>query len=339
MWWIFIWRRILTSIPVFAGIVTIAFVATQAVPGDPLAMLVGEVATEVQYQELSRELGLDKPMWRQWLGYLGQTAQGNFGFSLRTGRPINSELWAFFSASLELGLAAFILAALVGIPAGIWSAVRQDRVVDHLLRVITLGGVAAPIFWTALMGQWIFYGRLGWLPGTGQLSDFLLFSNPPPTITGMVTVDSLLSGHWVALGDALRHMILPASVLAYRVVAIIARMTRSVMIEALHEDHIRTARALGASPGSLVFRHALKNAAPPILTILGLAFGQLLQGSILVETVFAWPGLGLYAVQGILNLDYPVVIGVSVVISVVYVSANLVVDLLYPVFDPRMRYS
>lgn len=339
MWWTYIVRRALSSIPVFAGIITIAFIATQSVPGDPLAMMVGEDATEEQYEALRREFGLDRPLVVQWGGYLVNIATGDFGYSLRTRRPVNAEIWQYFAASLELGLAAFLLAIVIGIPAGIWSAVRHDRMADHVLRILTLGGVAAPIFWTALMAQWIFYGRLEWLPGTGQLSDFMLFSNPPPQVTGMITIDSILAGNWVALQDALRHMILPASVLAYRVIAVIARMTRTVMIEALAEDHIRTARALGVGPAAIVWRHALKNAAPPILTVLGLAFGQLVQGSILVETVFAWPGLGLYAVQGILNLDYPVVIGVSVLICVVYVVANLIVDLLYPAFDPRIRYS
>lgn len=335
----FVWRRVLTVVPVFAGIVTIAFVVTHAVPGDPLAMLLGEDATEAQYERLREQYGLDRPMWRQWAGYLVETARGEFGYSLRTGRPVNNDIWRYFAASLELGLVAFVLAALVGIPSGIWAAVRQNRLVDHVLRVVTLGGVAAPVFWTAIMAQWVFYGLLDWLPATGQISDFLLFTSPPRRVTGMITVDSLLDGNTTAFLDALRHMVLPASVLAYRVVAIIARMTRSVMIDALREDHIRTARAIGANPRSIVFRHALKNAAPPILTVLGLAFGQLLQGSILVETVFAWPGLGLYAVQGILNLDYPVVIAVSVLICIVYVVANLAVDLLYPVLDPRIQYA
>ena len=337
--WAFVARRLITSIPVFVGIVTIAFVATRAVPADPVAMLVGEDATGGQYDRIRHELGLDRPAWQQWLGYVSSIARGNLGFSLRTRRPVNQELWRFFRGTLELGVLAFVIAVLVGIPAGVWSAVRQNRAADHVLRILSLGGVAAPVFWTALMAQWLLYGKLGWLPGAGQLSDFIQFTSPPPAITGFATVDSLLSGNWAALKDTLAHMILPASVLAYRVVAVIARMTRSVMLDTLHEDYIRTARALGIGERSVILRHALKNAAPPILTVLGIAFGQLLQGSILVETVFAWPGLGLYIVQGIATLDYPVVIGVSVLVSVVYVLANLLVDLLYPVFDPRIRYA
>jgi peptide/nickel transport system permease protein len=232
-----------------------------------------------------------------------------------------------------------MIAVLVGVPAGIWSAVRQNGLADHMLRILTLGGVAAPVFWTALMAQWIFYGQLGWLPGIGQFSAFIEFGSPPPQITGMVTVDSLLAGNWMAFRDALAHIVLPAGVLAYRVVAVIARMTRSAMLDVLHEDYIRTARALGIAERSVVLRHALKNAGPLILTVLGIAFGQLLQGSILVETVFSWPGLGLYIVKGIATLDYPIVIGVSVIISAVYVLVNLVVDLLYPLLDPRIRYA
>ena len=177
------------------------------------------------------------------------------------------------------------------------------------------------------------------VPGTGQFSDFIQFARPPAPLTGFGTLDSLLAGNWPALKDAVAHMILPGAVLAYRVVAIIARMTRTVMLDVLQEDYIRTARASGLPESTVLWHHALRNAAPPILTIAGLAFGQLLQGSILVETVFAWPGLGLYAVQGILNLDYPVVIGVSVLIAAVYVVVNLSVDLLYPWFDPRIRYG
>jgi ABC-type dipeptide/oligopeptide/nickel transport system permease component len=335
----FVARRLITSIPVFVGIVTIAFVAVRAVPADPVAMLVGEDATAAQYERLRQELGLDRPAWRQWLGYLWNTARGKMGFSLRTRRPVNQELGRYFRGTLELGLCAFVIAVAFGVPAGVWSAVRQNRAADHVLRLLTLGGVAAPVFWTALMAQWLFYGTLGWLPGIGQLSDFVQFTSPPRPITGLVTLDSLLGRNWMALRDAVMHMVLPASVLAYRVVAVIARMTRSAMLDVLHEDYIRTARSLGISERAVIFRHALRNAAPPILTILGIAFGQLLQGSILVETVFSWPGLGLYIVQGIVTLDYPVVIGVSVLISALYVLINLGVDVVYPLFDPRIRYA
>ena len=335
----FVVRRLLTSIPVLVTIVTIAFAATLTVPADPVAMLVGEDATSAQYDRIRRELGLDRPAWQQWLGYVWDTAHGNLGYSLRTRQPVNVDAWRFFRGTLELGLIAFMIAVLVGVPAGIWSAVRQNGLADHMLRILTLGGVAAPVFWTALMAQWIFYGQLDWLPGIGQFSAFIEFGSPPPQITGMVTVDSLLAGNWMAFRDALAHIVLPAGVLAYRVVAVIARMTRSAMLDVLHEDYIRTARSLGIAERSVVLRHALKNAGPLILTVLGIAFGQLLQGSILVKTVFSWPGLGLYIVKGIATLDYPIVIGVSVIISAVYVLVNLVVDLLYPLLDPRIRYA
>lgn len=337
--WLFLTRRLVTSIPVFLGIITIAFVATHVGPGDPIAALVGDQVTGEQYERIRRDLGLDRPLWRQWLGYVHGTLRGHLGFSLRTRRPVNTELSRFFTASVELGVFAFSLAVATGVPLGVWSAVRRDHLADHVVRVLTLGGVAAPIFWLAIMAQWIFYGQLGWLPGVGRVSDYLAFTNLPRMITGMITVDSLIAGNWSALKDALTHMILPGTILAYRVLAVVTRMTRSVMLDVLGEDYIRTARSLGIAERSLLFRHALRNAAPPILTILALAFGQLLQGAVLVETVFAWPGIGLYAVQGILALDYPVVIGVSVVICIVYVIVNLIVDLLYPVFDPRIRYA
>jgi peptide/nickel transport system permease protein len=335
----YIVRRILTSIPVLIGVVSIAFITAQFVPGDPLARLLPEDPTPEQYAALAKELGVDRPLIVQWGTALLSTFTWDFGRSISTRQPIRKELPLYFRGTGELAALAFVIAVLLAVPAGITAAVRQDSLVDHVLRVVTLGGVAAPLFWTALMLQFLFYGYLGWLPAGGQMSDYVNLTSPLMRVTGFGLFDAILTRNWIALRDLIMHMALPVAVLAYRVVAIIARMTRATVIEILQQDFVRTARSAGLHERRILFRHVLKNAAPAILTILGLSFGQLLQGSILVEAVFNWPGMGLYAVRAITNLDYPVIVAVSVVICFVYMGVNLLVDLLYPILDPRIQYA
>lgn len=332
-------RRLVLLVPVLLATATLTFTATRLVPADPASVLVAEGATTEEYQRIRHELGLDRPLPLQWLRYIGDVARGNLGVSIRLRRPVNRDLWGFFVASMELGIVAFALAVAVGLPLGIVSAAQPDRWLDHVVRVVSLGGVAAPIFWIGLVLQLLFYGQLGWLPGGGRVSEILLISSPVNSVTGFLVIDAALASNWVVLRDALVHLLLPAVVLAWPVVALISRMTRSAMLEVLSQDYIRTARAYGVYERRVLARHALKNAAPTILTVLGLAFGALLQGSVLVETVFNWPGLGLYMFGGIRSLDYPVVIGVALVISVVYVVINLLVDIGYLLVDPRLRYG
>jgi peptide/nickel transport system permease protein len=332
-------RRALLTIPILLGVMTITFIATKLVPGDPLVGFLPDNPTPAQHAALAHEFGLDRPVVIQWVHYVVRASRGNFGRSLRTGNSVRSDLSGAIPATLELALTAFAATLAFGVSIGIYTAVRRGTLVDHALTVASLGGVAAPIFWTALMAQVLFYGTLRWLPLGGRLDQYLAFSGQVAHHTGLLTLDALLSGSWAALGNAVVHLVLPAGVLAYRASALVARITRSAMLDVLHTQYVRTARAIGLAERRVVLRWALKNALLPIVTVLGLTFGQLLQGSILVESVFNWPGLGLYATQSILQLDYPGVIAAALVITIGFVVANTGVDLLYPLFDPRLRYQ
>ena len=333
----YVLRRLALALPVLAGVVTIAFFATIAAPGDPLAGLLPENPTPEQYEQAQREFGLDQTPLQQWLRYLERTATGDLGRSLRTRREVVDDLRVAGVATLELALVAFVLTSVFGVVLGVLSAVRHGRLLDKVIGVISLGGVAAPIFWTAIIVQLIFYATLHWLPAGGRIDDLILLFSPFPTRTGSYLIDSLLALNVPAFISVLAHLVLPASVLAYRAMALVIRVTRSAMLDTLFAPYIQTARAFGARERRIVLLHALRNALPPILTVLGLAFGELLTGSLLVESVFGWPGLGLYTFQSIVALDYPGIIGVSLAITTIYVVVNLLVDLAYPLADPRLR--
>lgn len=316
---------------------TIAFVATLNTPGDPLAGLLPDNPTPEQYAQARREFGLDEPGAQQWLHYVTRTATGDLGRSLRTRKQVNEDLGRAATATLELSLIAFAITGVVGVTLGVLSAASAGRPLDHALNVVTAAGAAAPIFWTAIMAQLVFYAWLQWLPPGGRIDEYTFLLSPFPERTGAYLVDSIVALDWPALASVLAHLLLPAVILAYRAVGLVVRITRSAMIEALHADYTRTARAFGARQRRIVWFHSLRNALPPVLTVLGLAFGELLTGSLLVETVFSWPGLGLYTFQSITSLDYPGVIGVSLLITLIYLIANLLIDLAYPIVDPRMR--
>lgn len=333
----YVLRRLALSLPVVAGVMTIAFFATIVAPGDPLAGLLPENPTPEQYEEVSREFGLDRSAPEQWLRYMQRTATGDLGRSLRTRKSVTDDLRVAGVATLELALVAFTITSVLGVGLGVLSAVRRGRALDNIIGFVTLGGVAAPIFWTAIIVQLIFYARLQWLPSSGRIDDLTFLLNPFETRTGSYLIDSALAFNAPALTSVLAHLLLPAVVLAYRAMALVIRVTRSAMLEALLAPHIQTARAFGARERRIVLLHALRNALPPVLTVLGLAFGELLTGSLLVETVFGWPGLGLYTFQAIVALDYPGIIGVSLAITTIYVLVNLMVDLAYPLVDPRLR--
>lgn len=330
-------RRVLLAVPVLLGAMTLTFLASHAVPGDPLAGLLPDNPTAQQRAQAAQEFGLDEPLPEQWLKYVQRTAQGNLGRSLRTRNPITKDLSQAALATLELALVAFVLTAIGGVVVGVLSARYEDRWPDHALSLFAMGGVAAPIFWTALMLQLFFYAHLRWLPAGGRIDDITTFLYPYPQRTGLNIVDTAIALDLPAFASTVVHLILPAGILAYRALGIVSRVTRVAMAEVLHAPYIQTGRAFGASESRLTWRHALRNAALPILTVLGLSFGDLLAGSILVESVFNWPGLGRYTLDSISALDYPGIIGVSLVITVVYVFANLCIDLLYPIVDPRLR--
>ena len=333
----YIARRTLLAIPVLFGVVTISFFVTISVPGDPLAGLLPEDPTPEQYQKVASEFGLDQPVIVQWARYLSRTLQGDLGRSLRTRRPVIEDLRPALVATIELAMVAFMLTVVIGVPLGILAAVRENTRVDYLVSIFAIGGAAAPIFWTALMLQLLFFGRLDWLPAGGRIDQMTFLLQPFPQRTGFFLIDSLLAGDIGAFASASRHLVLPACVLAYRAIGLVVRITRATMLEMLRAPFIQAERAFGFSTRRIVNIYAAKNALPSILTVIGLSFGLLLQGSILVETVFNWPGLGLYTIQSVIRLDYTGIIAVSMLITLIYMFANLIIDLLYPIVDPRLR--
>jgi peptide/nickel transport system permease protein len=282
------------------------------------------------------QLGLDRPLPVQYGIYLRELVRGNLGISIMDSRPVSADLRQYLPATVELATAAMVVAILIGVPAGIASAVYKDAWPDHLARMFALAGTSLPIFYLALLLLGVLYVRLGVLPGPGQLN---IYTAPPAPITGMVAVDALLTGNWPALRDALAHLVLPAVVLGYYQTGLITRMTRGSLLEVLRQDYVRTARAKGVSERSVIMLHALRNALLPTVTVVGLAFGGLLSGAVLTETIFSWPGIGRYATNSVTNVDIPAVLGVTLVIAVIYSIANLAVDVLYAYLDPQIRYT
>jgi peptide/nickel transport system permease protein len=321
---------------VLLGVSVLTFFIAHVVPGDPVLVALGEHAREEQIVAYRHAYGLDRPVPVQYAVYLGRLTRGDLGISIRTRRPVADDLQEFLPATIELSSAAWLVALLLGIPAGILSAVFKDRTFDHLSRLGALIGASFPVFWLGLLLLGAFYYRLRWLPGPGRLD---MVISPPPLRTGLLLMDAVLAGDGEALRNALRHLVLPALTLGLFSTAVIARMTRSAMLEVLYQDYIRTARAKGLREWRVVALHALKNAMIPTLTIIGISFGSLLSGAVLTETIFAWPGLGRYATASAISLDFPAVMGVTLVVAVVYTQVNLVVDLIYARLDPRVRYE
>lgn len=321
---------------VLLGVSVLTFFIAHVVPGDPVLVALGEHAREEQIVAYRRAYGLDRPVPVQYAVYMSRLTRGDLGISIRTRRPVADDLQEFLPATIELSSAAWLVALLLGIPAGILSAVFKDRTFDHLSRLGALIGASFPVFWLGLLLLGAFYYRLRWLPGPGRLD---VVMSPPQLRTGLLLVDAVLAGDWEALRNALRHLVLPALTLGLFSTAVIARMTRSAMLEVLYQDYIRTARAKGLREWRVVALHALKNAMIPTLTIIGISFGSLLSGAVLTETIFAWPGLGRYATASAISLDFPAVMGVTLVVAVVYTQVNLVVDLIYARLDPRVRYE
>jgi peptide/nickel transport system permease protein len=329
-------RRLVGIVAVLIGVSIFTFTLSHLVPGDPVAVALGDHAREDQIMAFRAEYGLDKPLPEQYVIYMRALLRGDLGKSIRTRRPVAEDLKDFFPATIELSLAALLVSLAVGIPAGVLSSVWRDRLPDHVVRVLAVVGGSLPVFWLGLILIGTMYYRLGWLPGGGRIDPFI---PPPKTITGLYIADSLLTGNVKSLWSSLHHLILPASTLGYFSTAIIARMTRASMIEVLSQDYIRTARAKGLGELVVLARHGLRNAMIPTVTVAGLAFGSLLAGAVLTETIFAWPGLGRYATFSAVSLDFPAVMGVTLLAAVVYPIANLIVDLAYHLLDPRIRHG
>jgi peptide/nickel transport system permease protein len=332
----FVLRRLIGLVAVMIGVSVITFALSHVVPGDPAVAALGDHATDAQIAAFRAEYGLDKPVPTQYFIYLRNLAQGDLGLSIRTRRPVSEDLRNFFPATLELSLAALLIALVLGIPLGVWSALAHNKLPDYFVRLFALAGGSLPIFWLGLIFIGILYGRLGVLPSGGRLDQFL---PPPATITGLYVLDSLLTGNATTLANALRHLILPAFTLGYFSTAVIARMMRSSMLEVLRQEYILAARAKGLTRQKAVLKHGLRNALLPTLTVIGVTFGSLLSGAVLTETIFSWPGLGGYATTSAISLDFPAVMGVTLLAAFIYPLANLLVDLGYHWLDPRIRYG
>lgn len=330
----FILRRLVGLLFVLVGVSLFTFAIAQVVPVDPAAAALGAKAREEQIAAYRQELGLDRPVWEQYVRYVGRLVQGDLGESIRTRRPVANDLRDFFPATLELSLAALVVSLFLGIPLGIIAALRRNNWVDALVRLIALVGGSMPIFYVGLLGLGLFYRQLRWLPGQGRLDSTM---NPPELITGLFTLDALLTRNWLVFQNAVWHLILPALTLGYFSTAVLLRITRSSMLEALSQDYVRTARSKGLGERLVVLRHVFKNALPPVLTTIGLTFGSLLSGAVLTETVFGWPGLGKYATTSVNNLDLPAVMGVTLLAAVIYPAINTLVDIGYSLVDPRVR--
>lgn len=327
-------RRLFLLGLVLAGMSVITFAVSHLVPADPARLVAGVHATASQVETVRREYGLDLPVGAQYVRYVRGLLRGDLGKSLVTRRPVLQDLCEFFPATLELSLAAIALCLLVGVPLGVMSAVYRERWLDHLMRVVALAGSSFPAFWLGLLLQMVFYRGLHVLPLGGRLD---LFQSPPPRVTGMYLLDSLLAGDAGLVHSSLRHLALPALTLGMAAMAMITRMTRSAMLDVLNRDYIRTARAKGLPARTVIFKHALKNALFPVITLTGLEIGSLLGGSVLVESVFDWPGVGLYALKAVQSMDFPAIMGMTLLVSTCYVFINLVVDLSYYFVDPRTR--
>ena len=330
----FLLRRLVGMVAVMVGVSVITFAISYLVPADPVVAALGDHATDAQIAAFRAEYGLDKPVVQQYVIYVNGLLHGDLGKSIRARRPVADDLRDFFPATFELSLAALLVSLLLGIPAGTWSALARNRLPDHLVRVFSLTGGSLPIFWLGLILIGLFYGHLGWLPSGGRIDQFM---DPPRPVTGLYVLDSLLSGDLRALQSSLHHLILPAFTLGYYSTAVIARMMRSSMLEVLRQDYMLTARAKGLRERAAILRHGLRNALIPTLTIIGVAFGSLLSGAVLTETIFSWPGLGRYATASAISLDFPAVMGVTLLAAVIYPLANLMVDLGYHWLDPRIR--
>ena len=329
----YVLERLLALIPVLVGISIVVFLALRVLPGDPAMAMLGERADPVRLEQVRNMLGLDEPLPVQYAHYMRDALTGNLGRSTFTNRPVTPELLRRFPATIEVTLAGLAIGWLVGIALGVIAATRRGSITDAVTMSISLVGVSMPIFWLGLILIWFFAIFVGWLPVSGRLSSDVHLLD----ITHFHTIDAIITGNWQALVDAIWHLILPALALTTYQVAVMARMTRSNMLEVLSEDYIRTARAKGLSEKRVILGHALRSSAIPTVTLLGLELGRQLGGAIVIETIFSWPGLGSYIVHGVLNRDYPVVQGGVLLITLVCTLVNLAVDVLYVILDPRIR--
>lgn len=317
------------------GLLLVTFIISRLLPADPVLAIVGDHATDEYVERVREQLGLNKPILVQFWIYFTNVLQGDLGQSIRTGQPIIEELANVFPATLELATIGTLVGVIFGIPLGVWAAINKDSWIDHVVRFFGLVGYSVPIFWLGLMGLLVFYAELDWLPGPGRL-DFGYEDMIEP-VTGLMTVDTLLAGETDLFWNALGHLILPATLLGYFSLAYISRMTRSLMLGQLSQEYILTARVKGVSETRIIWKHAMGNILVPLITVIALSYGNLLEGSVLTETVFAWRGLGLYITDSIFGQDMPAVMGGTIVVGAIFIIINMLTDLAYRVLDPRAK--
>jgi peptide/nickel transport system permease protein len=332
-------HRLMMMVGILFGVLIITFGLSRVLPGSPVEMMLGAKPTQEQIAEARERLGLDEPIPKQFLIYLGNAVQGDFGTSLRTGQPVTRDIARRASATVELVVVSLGLSLLIGLPLGVISAVRQDSWVDHAARAVSIAGVALPAFFIGMLLQMLFYGALDWLPLQARIGAEVLLDHPFETVTGLYLVDTLLDGNWIAFKSAASHLALPVATMTLATIAIVTRNTRAMMVDVLREDYILTSRAYGLPARTIHYRYALKATLIPVLTVIGLTFGYMLGGSVVVEYVFDWPGLGGYVVGALINNDFPAVMGITLVLAGAYLTINLAVDLTYHLVDPRLRRS
>ena len=334
----FIGKRLVYLVVMLFGVATLVFILTKMIPGDPTVANVSQRAlNDPEIVAAYRaKYGLDQPLPVQYILYMKNLLQFDLGTSMRTNKPVLSELARCYPATIELALFAIVIAAILGVSFGIISAIRRNSILDQTVRAISVTGVSIPSFWFALLVLYFFYYKLKLLPGPGRLSNAF---TAPATVTGMYVIDSLLEGNIPKALDAVSHLILPGTVLAAFTMGLITRTARSNLLDVMSTDYIRTAKAKGLSRPGLIIRHALGNALIPVLTVIGLGLGNLLGGMVLVETIFNWPGVGQFAYESVLSVDFPSIIGVALLIALNYMVINTVVDILYGIIDPRVRCS
>jgi peptide/nickel transport system permease protein len=329
----------LSLLATFIGLLFVTFVISRVVPIDPVTSILGERATTAQIEAEREKLGLDEPLWKQFGIYVGDALQGDLGTSVRTRRPVAEEIARYFPATLELSTLATILGVLFGVPAGVLAATKPGSALDQIVRLVGLMGYSMPVFWLGLMGLLLFYGVLGWVSGPGRLDAgyAMMLEFELTQYTGMILIDTALNGRWDMFANALSHIILPAGILGYLSMAYISRMTRSFMMNELGQEYITTARVKGMPERRVIWVHALRNVMVPLITVIALSYAYLLEGAVLTETIFAWPGLGNYITDALLVADMPAVLGGTVVVGAVYIGLNMISDLLYRLADPRAR--
>ncbi|WDZ81359.1 ABC transporter permease (plasmid) [Ensifer adhaerens] len=319
----------------FLGLLAITFFIGRIVPIDPVLAVVGDRAPVAVYERVRQEMGLDQPLITQFVSYVGDVVTGNFGTSVSTGKPVIEDLARVFPATLEMATLGIILGVLIGVPLGVFAAARRGSWLDQGIRVIGLLGYSVPAFWLGLVGLAVFYARLKWVGGPGRVDIF--YDGMVSPVTGLILVDSIIAGEWEIFRNAVWHLILPASCLGFFSLAYIARMTRSFMLDQLSQEYVTTARVKGVPERLVIWRHAFRPIRVPLITVIGLSYAGLLEGSVMIETIFSWPGIGNYLTVALLNADMAAVLGSTLVIGAVFIGINKISDVLYRVLDPRAR--